>query len=252
MATVVLVRHGRSTANTQGVLAGRTPGVLLDDHGTAQVAALGERLAEVRFSAAVTSPLERCVATATAALSRIADDARPELVTDEGVLECDYGSWQGRPIAELAEEPLWQVVQNQPSRAAFPDGESMVAMSHRVVRAVREHDARIEAEHGPGAVWLLSSHGDPIKAILADALGMHLDLFQRVMVDPASVSVIRFTAARPYVVTMNSSAGDLGWLTPVTPHAADADTASAHGGTTGTGDAVVGGGAGTPVQPRSA
>ncbi|MFC6152491.1 MSMEG_4193 family putative phosphomutase [Nocardioides yefusunii] len=251
MATVVLVRHGRSTANTSGVLAGRTPGVLLDDHGEAQVAALGARLTDVRFAAAVTSPLERCVATATAALSQVPDDLRPSLVHDPAVLECDYGEWQGRTIAELAKEPLWSVVQAQPSRVTFPGGESMGEMSHRVVRAVREHDARIEAEHGPGAVWLLASHGDPLKAVLADALGMHLDLFQRVMVDPASVSVVRYSAARPYVVTMNSAAGDLGWLTPP-PSPDDTPHVAPHGGTTASDDAVIGGGAGAPTGGSAA
>jgi broad specificity phosphatase PhoE len=94
----------------------------------------------------------------------------------------------------------------------FPGGESLQAMQARSVEAVRRHDAAIEAEHGAGAVWVAVSHGDIIKSILADALGMHLDLFQRLFVDPASVSIVRYTATRPYVMASNTHAGDLSWL----------------------------------------
>jgi probable phosphomutase (TIGR03848 family) len=232
MATVVLIRHGRSTANSSGILAGRLPDVRLDEKGRTQVEALAERLSAVSVVEAWSSPLERCDATATAALSGM--DVPPELRHDDRFLECDYGEWQGRSIPGLAKESLWGVVQSHPSAAVFPGGESLVAMSQRMVSAVREHDARIEAEHGPDAVWLLTSHGDPIKAVLADALGMHLDLFQRIVVDPASASIVRYSGSRPYLLTSNSSSGDLGWLTSGSQHAA----------TTSSGDAVPGGGAG--------
>ncbi|WP_183093300.1 histidine phosphatase family protein [Nocardioides stalactiti] len=210
MATVILVRHGRTTANASGVLAGRLPGIRLDETGERQVAATGERLAVVPVAALVTSPQERCRQTAKAI-----SDARPErlkAVTEKGLAECDYGDWQGRPLRELAKEPLWSTVQRHPSAAAFPGGESMVAMRHRAVEAVRRHDARVEAEHGPGAVWVAVSHGDIIKSVLADALGMHLDLFQRLNVDPASVSIVQYTDDRPYVLASNTHAGDLSWL----------------------------------------
>ena len=105
-------------------------------------------------------------------------------------------------------------MQSQPSAAAFPGGESMGAMQARAVAAVRRHDAAVEAEHGPGAVWVAVSHGDIIKSILADALGMHLDLFQRISVDPASVSIVRYTPSRPYVLATNTHEGDLAWLAP--------------------------------------
>ncbi len=160
------------------------------------MSALAERMAGVRLAAAVTSPLERCRATAVAAVERTSPV--PAILEDTALLECDYGTWQGASIKDLAEEQLWRTVQNHPSAARFPDGESLVEMSSRVVRAVREHDARIEAEHGPEAVWLLVGHGDPLKAVLADALGMHLDLFQRLVVDPASASIVRYTHSRPY------------------------------------------------------
>jgi probable phosphomutase (TIGR03848 family) len=233
MATVILVRHGRTTANASGVLAGRTAGVSLDDVGRTQAQATAERLAPVPLVAVVSSPLERCKQTAAAVVA--AQEGKPARLTDKGITECDYGDWQGRALKTLAKEPLWKVVQTQPSAAAFPGGESMTAMQARAVAAVRRRDAEIEAEHGPGAVWVAVSHGDIIKSLLADALGMHLDLFQRLHVDPASVSIVRYTATRPFVLASNTHAGDLSWLRP-----APAKKGRAKRGD----DAAVGGGAG--------
>ncbi|MEP9365075.1 histidine phosphatase family protein [Nocardioides sp. CN2-186] len=238
MATVILVRHGRTTANASGVLAGRTVGVRLDETGAGQATRTGERLAVAPLVAAVTSPLERCRQTTKAILAAQPNALRAQ--TDRGLTECDYGEWQGRPLKELAKEKLWATVQAQPSAVTFPGGESMVAMQARAVSAVRRRDALIEAEHGPGAVWLAVSHGDLIKSILADALGMHLDLFQRLHVDPASVSIIRYTATRPYVLATNTHAGDLSWLAP--PPAKKAGTKTRRSRRTD--DAAVGGGAG--------
>jgi len=239
MATVILVRHGRTTANTAGVLAGRAAGVSLDDVGRAQASAVGERLAPVPLDAVVTSPLDRCKQTAAAVLG--AQQGKPARFTDKGITECDYGEWQGRALKTLAKEPLWKTVQTQPSAAEFPGGESMTAMQARAVAAVRRRDAALEAEHGPGAVWVAVSHGDVIKSVLADALGMHLDLFQRIHVDPASVSIIRYTATRPFVLASNTHGGDLSWLVPPPPKKGRArKTASSAAG----GDAAVGGGAG--------
>ena len=235
MPTVILVRHGRSSANTAGVLAGRTPGVHLDDTGVQQAGAVGERLAGVRLAAAVTSPLERCRETAREITSRQAAALRA--TTDKQLSECDYGEWQGRPIKELAKEKLWKTVQAQPSAVTFPNGESMRAMQDRAVAAIRRHDSRVGAEHGDDAVWLAVSHGDLIKSILADALGTHLDLFQRIHVDPGSVSIIRYGDTRPFVLGTNTHAGDLSWLTPPTKARARRR-----------GDAVVGGGAGPGTQ----
>ncbi len=212
MATLVLVRHGRTTANTGGILAGRLPGVRLDATGEEQVRRLGERLASVPLAAVVSSPQERCKQTAKAIAA--AQPTRLRVVSERGLSECDYGDWQGRPLKELAKEPLWKTVQAQPSAAAFPGGESLVAMQGRAVVAVRRHDAAIESAHGPGAVWVAVSHGDLIKSILADALGMHLDLFQRIHVDPASVSIISYGSTRPHVLASNTHEGDLSWLAP--------------------------------------
>jgi probable phosphomutase (TIGR03848 family) len=210
--TVILVRHGRSTANASGVLAGRLPGVHLDDTGVEQAVAVGDRLAGVRLAAAVTSPLERCRETCREITRLQVGTVRA--TTDKQLSECDYGEWQGRPLKDLAKEKLWRTVQAQPSAATFPGGESMRAMQDRGVAAIRRHDARVAAEHGDDAVWLAVSHGDVIKSILADALGTHLDLFQRIHVDPASVSIVRYSESRPFVLGTNTHAGDLSWLTP--------------------------------------
>jgi probable phosphomutase (TIGR03848 family) len=239
MATVILVRHGRTTANASGMLAGRTPGVRLDDTGAAQAARTGERLAVVPLVAAVTSPLERCRQTTKAIVSAQAAALRP--VTERGLTECDYGEWQGRSLKDLAKEKLWATVQAQPSAVTFPGGESMVAMQARAVSAVRRRDALLEEEHGAGAVWVAVSHGDLIKSILADALGMHLDLFQRLHVDPASVSIVRYTATRPYVLATNTHSGDLSWMAPKPSRKGSRPQRSA--------DAEVGGGAGPSAAP---
>lgn len=215
MATVILIRHGRTTANASGVLAGRTAGVKLDATGRGQAARTGERLSTVSLVGIVTSPLERCRQT-----SRIILDLQsgsPVTPIENGITECDYGQWQGRTLSDLATEPLWSLVQAQPSAVVFPGGESMAAMQARSVAAIRRHDAAFEALHGPSAVWAAVSHGDIIKSVLADALGMHLDLFQRININPASISIVRYGVDRPYVVSSNTDAGDLSWLRSSTP-----------------------------------
>ena len=210
MATVLLVRHGRTTANATGLLAGRTAGVHLDRLGGEQAALTGDRIAAVPVAQVVSSPLERCAETARAILER--QSGAPSSTVDPELTECDYGRWQGRRLSDLATEDLWPIVQSQPSAVVFPGGESLAGMQARSVAAIRRHDAAVEAEHGPGAVWVAVSHGDIIKSILADALGMHLDLFQRLEVGPASVSIVSYGASRPRVSATNTEAGDLGWL----------------------------------------
>jgi len=207
MTTVLLIRHGRTSANTAGILAGRSSGVELDEVGHQQVREAGTRIAGVPLRAVVTSPLRRCRQTAQALVS-----ARPEpmaLSLEQGLVECGYGEWTGKSLRELSKDKLWSTVQQQPSAVRFPGGESMTEMSSRSIGAIRTWDAKLGAAYGPDAVWAAVSHGDVIKAILADALGMHLDAFQRIMVDPASISIVRYTASRPYVITLNSTNADL-------------------------------------------
>lgn len=236
MPTVLLVRHGRSSANSSGVLAGWTPGVSLDDRGREQAAALAARLSALPLAVVVSSPLQRCRETLRPLL-----DVRPELElhTDDRVGECHYGDWSGRKVSELSEEPLWRTVQGYPSQAAFPgpEGESLRAMQIRAVDAVREWNARVEQVHGADAVFAVCSHGDIIKSVVADALGLHLDLFQRISVDPCSITAIRYTALRPFLVRLGDT-GDLDGLLPK-PQEGSAEQAPE-------GDAVVGGGAGAP------
>ncbi|MEI4280507.1 histidine phosphatase family protein [Klenkia terrae] len=230
MTTVILLRHGRTTANASGLLAGWTPGVRLDEKGEEQVAAVGARLAPVPLAAIVSSPLERCQQTAGAVLA----GRELELQTDDRLGECRYGDWTGKPIKDLLKEPLWKVVQQHPSAAVFPgpEGEGLAQTQARAVAAVREWNAKL----GPDAVWLACTHGDVIKAILADAYGMHLDSFQRIVADPASISVVSYTETRPFVLRVNDSGGDVSGLIPPKKKARRSRKASS--------DAVVGGGAG--------
>lgn len=230
MATVILLRHARSTANGSGVLAGRQPGVGLSDTGERQAAGLVDRLAGIPVAAVVTSPLERCRQT----LAPLLADRGLHPVVEPELAEVDYGDWTGRALKDLYTEPLWTVVQQHPSAAVFPGGEGLATVQARAVAAIRAHDARITAEHGPRAVWLACSHGDVIKALLADALGVHLDGFQRIVVDPASVSVVQYTQTRPFVLRVNDNGGDLSGLVPPPDQTDEAPSS----------DAVVGGNTG--------
>ena len=227
--TCLLIRHGRTTSNANGTLAGWSEGVGLDDIGRSQAADLAERLRGTPVRAVVSSPLQRCVETAQIVVTALVDVT---VQTDERVGECRYGAWTGGSLTELAKEPLWRLVQDQPSAARFPDGEmftgeSIAEMQARALQAVRDINARVSAEHGPQALWALVSHGDVIKSILADAAGAHLDHFQRIMVSPASLSVVSYTDRRPFVVRLNDGGADLSALVPPP------------------GDAPVGGGAGS-------
>lgn len=208
MATVILARHGRTAANVQGVLAGRSPGVRLDEVGVRQAEDAARRIAGLPLAAGVTSPLERCKDTASILLRGSGMRARVE----RGLTECDYGDWTGRPMKELVKEDLWKVVQAHPAGVRFPGGEAMAEMSSRAVRAVRAWDARVTEASGDDAVWLAVAHGDVIKSVLADALGVHLDAFQRIVVDPASLSIVRYTPHRSYVLAMNTTDGSLAHL----------------------------------------
>lgn len=212
VAVLALVRHGRTDANTSGVLAGWTPGVALDETGRAQADALARRLADVPLVRVVASPLERCRATADALLA----GREVGVTVDERLGEAGYGDWTGQPLSRLSRTALWRVVQDHPSAAVFPgpDGEPLAAMAARAVEAVREHDRAVEEAAGPDGVWAAVTHGDVVKAVLADALGMHLDSFQRIVVDPGSVSLVRYTDRRPFVLRTNDTGGSLGHLRP--------------------------------------
>ena len=210
MTTVLLVRHGL-TALTGPILSGWTPGLHLDDRGRAQVASLGERMRAIPLAAVVTSPLERCRETADAVLA--GREPAPPLHVDERIGEVHYGTWTGRPFKELTKDPLWRVVQGHPSAAVFPEGEGLAAMAARASEAVRDWNVRL----GPDATYALVSHADVIKALIADALGLHLDSYQRITVDPASLTVIQYAALRPFVIRVNDTGGGVEALVPKPP-----------------------------------
>ena len=227
MTLVLLVRHGLTGA-TGSVLAGRTPGIPLDDRGREQAAALAARLASVPLDAIVTSPVQRCRETADAIAA--ARNGHPVAVAeDEQFAEVRYGDWTGKPLRRLVRDPLWRAVQAHPSAVRFPgaDGEAMADVQHRAVRAIRDWNTRL----GRDAVYLICSHGDVIKSVIADCLGMHLDMFQRISADPCSLSVIRYTPLRPFLLRMNDTGGSVTGL--IRPARAGRDSA-----------AVIGGGAG--------
>src|SRR3954449_9652710 len=226
MTTVLLVRHGL-TAMTGPVLAGWTPGVHLNDKGREQASALAERLLPLPVAAIVSSPLERCQETAAA----LAVGRDQPVQTDDRLGECRYGDWTGQELKKLAKDPLWRVVQAHPSAARFPGGEALRETQARAVEAVRAHNETFGAD----ATWIAVSHGDVIKAVVADALGMHLDLFQRIQVDPCSLTVVRYTTLRPFLLRLNDTGGVVDDLKP--PKRRRSARRSS--------DAAVGGGAGT-------
>jgi probable phosphomutase (TIGR03848 family) len=233
MTTVVLVRHGL-THMTGPRLAGWTPGVHLDERGLAQAKKVAERLRPLPLAAIVSSPLDRCLETAGA----IAEGRELSVAVDDRIGECKYGDWTGQELKVLMKDPLWKVVQAHPSAVVFPgpEGEALAETQSRAVASLREWDKKIEVEHGPEAVWLACSHGDVIKALVADALGMHLDLFQRINVDPCSVTVIRYAELRSFALRVNDNGGGIEDLIPPKKKSRSRRKPSS--------DAVVGGGAG--------
>jgi probable phosphomutase (TIGR03848 family) len=217
--TVILLRHGRSTSNTAHVLAGRSEGVDLDDKGREQAEALVGRIGALPIRAIVRSPLLRCERT----VAPLAEALGIDPVADDRISEVDYGDWTGRKLGELVKEPLWAVVQQQPSAAVFPGGEGLAHVQARAVEAVREHDRMLAERHEGDALWVACTHGDVIKAVVADALGTHLDSFQRITADPASMSVIRYTSMRPFVIHVNHTGDQLTTGLLAKPPKADED-----------------------------
>ena len=223
MGTLLLIRHGRTDANANGVLAGRTPGVLLDEVGRSATQDLAKRLQDVKVSQVVSSPLERTVETAKILFSKDSN-----IALEDRLLECDYGDWQGSKLSELAVHELWPIVQQRPDEMIFPNGESMNDMSARACTAVREWDAKLTQEHGDKVVWVAVSHGDIIKAICADAMGLPLRKFQSLMIEPASVSVIHYSESGSAVSKLNDTGSD--WLTKLNSEAVKTPTLGGESG----------------------
>lgn len=208
MATyLLLVRHGENDFIRAKRLAGRTPGVHLNETGQAQARQLAQRLAPWPIAAVYSSPLERCLETAVL----LAEPHQTSVCCRDGLLESDYGEWQGRAIDELVETDLWKVVQTTPSLVCFPGGETLRAMQHRAVETLYE----IAAAH-PDQTVLVCSHADPIRAALMAFLGAPLDLIQRMEIGPGAVSIVRFGRQGPRVMRINDT-GDLNPPPPPSP-----------------------------------
>ncbi len=215
---LLLVRHA-VTAQTGPLLSGRTPGIDLSDAGREQAASLGQRLAAVPLAAVYASPMERTLQTALA----VAAPHRLQVEVVDGLLEADYGEWTGGVLSELARTELWSAVQRAPSRVRFPRGEALTAMQARIVAAL---DALVAAH--PGDTVVAVSHADPLKAAIAHYTGLHLDLFQRIVLSPASLSVLDVGPAGAALLTCNATA-DLGSLLAAPAAGADEGEGAAAG-----------------------
>jgi probable phosphomutase (TIGR03848 family) len=191
--TVLLVRHGQ-TPTTGDVLPGRAKGLHLADTGRAQAERAAAHVKEAKPTALYTSPLERARETA----APIATTLGIKAVVDKGLLECDFGDWTGRKLKELAKLPEWKTVQRYPSGFRFPGGESFAEMQTRMTDAL----SRLCQQH-PGETIVCVSHADTIKAAVADALGTHLDLFQRIVISPCSITTIAYGSEGPTVLGVN-------------------------------------------------
>ncbi len=202
---VLLVRHGL-TESTGSVLPGRAPGLNLSDAGRAQAQRTAEMITDgSTVDAIYTSPLERARQTAAPIAAATGQRAK----VDRGLIECDFGEWTGEKLAALMKKPEWSTVQRAPSSFRFPGGESFVEMQLRIVSTIE----RLRTAH-PGGTIVCVSHADPIKAAIAHTIGTHLDLFQRIVISPASVSVLAFLNGSPIVLSVNSTGRPLKELTP--------------------------------------
>ena len=199
---LVLIRHAHSEANAAGVLSGRLPNVHLSDKGLEQAQGLISRLGEFPISQMRISPMERCFETVQPWINEIVIPkfSKFEPVIDENLTEVDYGTWSGRKLATLSKNKLWRTVQESPSRMYFPAGEGIAQMQSRAMNSVHE----IVSTKKKGAAVIVS-HGDVIKSIVASAMGMHLDEFQRIIIDPASVSILDYSGIKPRVILLNDS-----------------------------------------------
>ncbi len=198
MTKIVLIRHAHSVANHKGILAGRAPGVLLSAKGEEEAHNLAQRLGASAISHIRISPMERCAQTLDPWIA--CQKRRPSIEIDEDLSEVDYGAWEGKKLALLSKNKLWKIVQNTPSQMYFPEGEGLAAMQARAMHAL----SRALALKGTGA-RILVSHGDVIKSIVASTLGMHLDHFQKIVIDPASVTILDFNGNDARILLLNDS-----------------------------------------------
>jgi len=202
MARIVLLRHAHSVANEKNLLAGRTAGISLSKTGKEQAKDLVARLGSIQFDEVAISPLQRCRETIDPWLDTTG--AKSRIVVDDSISEVDYGNWSGKTLASLRRKAQWKVVQDFPSQMIFPEGESLLEMQGRALSGFY----RLNAVKGKGP-RLLVSHGDVIKSIVAHCLGMHLDQFQRLVIEPASLTIIDTDSGTSRLVRFNDAKGFL-------------------------------------------
>jgi len=203
---LVLIRHAHSQSNASGVLSGRLPNVHLSDKGVKQSQQLSIRLGNFPVAQLRVSPMERCFETISPWLNDVILKEEPnfEVRIDPSLNEVDYGSWSGKKLTALSRKKEWRTVQESPSRMYFPQGEGIAQMQARAMSVVHEL-----ANLSGSKTAVIVSHGDVIKSIVASALGMHLDEFQRVIIDPASISIIEYSAIKPRILLLNDTRGTI-------------------------------------------
>jgi probable phosphoglycerate mutase len=194
---IVLIRHAHSTANAAGVLSGQLPNVHLSKSGQEQAERLAERLGKLTIAQVQVSPMDRCSETLAPWLAKYGKGVTVTL--EPNLVEVDYGKWSGKKLATLSRAKLWRKVQGQPSAVTFPDGESLAQMQVRAMKTVHDFFASDQE------MTIMVSHGDVIKAIVASSMGMHLDDFQRIVIDPASVTILDFSHGQARLTLMNDS-----------------------------------------------
>lgn len=197
MPKIILIRHAHSTANAAGVLSGQLPNIHLSKQGTEQAKKLADRLGALQITRIQVSPMERCLETIAPWLELHGN--KVDVVREQNLIEVDYGNWSGKKLATLARAKLWRTVQNQPSAMIFPAGESLAQMQVRAMQPVHSFLA------GKAELTIMVSHGDVIKAIVASAMGMHLDDFQRIVIDPASISILESNGGPIRLTRLNDS-----------------------------------------------
>ncbi len=194
---LLLIRHGENDWVGTHRLAGRSPGVHLNETGRQQTANLVQQLSQQPVSAVYSSPMERCMETA----QPVAESLGLEVVQEADIVEVNYGAWQGGDLRELSKSPEWQLVQYHPSSFRFPDGETLYEVQTRAVWALE----RMREAH-PNQVIVAFSHGDIIRTVLAHFMGVPLDLFQRLAISTASISAVAFYGAKPMILFTNYQA----------------------------------------------
>lgn len=205
MTRIVLLRHAHSIANGKGILAGRAVGVKLSEKGLAQSIELAAQLIGISFSEIRISPMQRCSETVAPLIANLKDGkGAPKIIVDDDLAEVDYGKWTGKKLTSLYRHKLWKVIQSNPSAMYFPDGEGMAQMQSRALRAL--HNSVVDSNNRPK---ILVSHGDVIKSIVASVLGTHLDNFQKIVIDPASITVLDYQNGDFKVITVNQGVGSI-------------------------------------------